>query len=127
MQAVIDTKKAHQTRGSAMITRFAIFEGHVEPVATPAFRAAMLDDVLPLFRAFSGVLSARLGFVDAADDGAPGIVMILAVSYPDTATMDAALASPARAAAKDATEAVLARWFTGRLHHHVTTLHEVFA
>ena len=108
-----------------MITRFAIFEGHVDPAETPAFRAAMLGDVLPLFRAFPGVISARLGFVEASDDGAPGIVMILAVSYPDTATMTAALASDARARAKTATEAVLDRWFTGRLHHHVTDMHEI--
>ena len=46
--------------------------------------------------------------------------LILAISYPNHAAVDTALASPQRAAAKVATEAVLGRYFTGRIHHHIT-------
>jgi hypothetical protein len=73
----------------------------------------------------SGALSVRVTFADARDEGAPEIPMILTISYPDLAAVEAALASPARTAAKAATEAVLARFFTGRIHHHVTTAHDV--
>jgi hypothetical protein len=50
--------------------------------------------------------------------------MILAVNYPDMAAVEAALASPVRAEARAATEAVLSRFFEGRIHHHVTVAHE---
>jgi hypothetical protein len=50
--------------------------------------------------------------------------MILAISYPDLASVDAALASPVRSEARAATESVLARFFNGRIHHHVTTAHD---
>ena len=39
---------------------------------------------------------------------------------PTRAAVDTALASHQRAAAKVATEAVLERYFTGRIHHHIT-------
>jgi hypothetical protein len=38
--------------------------------------------------------------------------------------VDRALASPARSEGKAATEAVLARFFTGRIHHHITSAHD---
>lgn len=107
-----------------MITRYALFEGTVHEGQTEAFRAAVLDEILPKWKAFPGALAVRVCFAEARDDGAPEYPLILAVSYPDLAAVDAALASPARAAGKAATEAVLARFFAGRIHHHVTTAHE---
>ena len=50
----------------------------------------------------------------------PEFPMILAVSYPDLAVVDAALNSAVRPKARAATESVLSRFFTGRIHHHVT-------
>ena len=107
-----------------MITRFALFEGHVHNGQTGAFRAAILAEVLPHWNTFPGALAVRVCFADDRDEGAPEIPLVLAINYPDHATMIAALASPARAAAKSATEAVLARYFTGRIHHHITQAHE---
>ena len=46
--------------------------------------------------------------------------LILAISYPNRAALGTALASPQRALAKVATEAVLERYFTGRVHRHIT-------
>jgi hypothetical protein len=43
------------------------------------------------------------------------------------AAVNTALASPQRALAKTATEAVLERYFTGRIHHHITEAVEVVA
>lgn len=107
-----------------MITRYALFEGQVHPGQTEAFRAAVLAEILPKWKAFPGALAVRVTFTDACDDGAPPLPMILAVNYPDREAVDRALASPARTEAKAATEAVLARFFTGRIHHHVTQAHE---
>lgn len=66
----------------------------------------------------------RVCFANARDDGAPEIPLILAISYPTLQAMDTAIASPQRAEAKAATESVLARFFDGGIHHHVTEAHE---
>jgi hypothetical protein len=107
-----------------MITRFAFFEGRVEEGQIEAFRATVLDEILPKWKAFPGALSVRVCFADEHDDGAPEFPLILAISYPDRAAVDAALASPARAEGKAATEAVLARFFDGQIHHHITEAHD---
>lgn len=107
-----------------MITRYALFEGQITAGQTEAFRAAVLAELLPKWQAFPGALSVRVSFAESRDDGAPEYPLILAVSYPDLAAVAAALASPARAAGKAATDALLARFFTGRIHHHVTTAHD---
>lgn len=107
-----------------MITRFALFEGHVQPSQTPAFRAAVLEEVLPHWKSFPGVLAVRVCFSNERDEGAPELPLILAISYRDRASVDLALASPERAQAMAATNSVLARFFQGRAHHHITEAHD---
>ena len=107
-----------------MITRYALFEGQIRDGQSEAFRAAVLAEILPKWQAFPGALAVRVTFAESRDDGAPEYPMILAINYPDLASVEAALASPARTEARAATEAVLSRFFTGKIHHHVTTAHE---
>ena len=107
-----------------MITRSALFEGKVKDGQTAAFRQAVLDTVLPKWKAFPGALDVRVSFAEKRDDGAPEFPLILAINYRDMAAVDAALASPVRAESRAATEAVLARYFEGRIHHHVTIANE---
>jgi hypothetical protein len=107
-----------------MITRFALFEGHLHPGQTQAFRDAVLTEVLPHWKAFPGALAVRVCFPDEREEGAPELPLILAISYADRAAVDVALASPERALAKAATESVLARFFHGRIHHHISQAHE---
>ena len=107
-----------------MITRYALFEGRVNDGQEDAFRAAVLEEVLPKWKSFPGALAVRVSFAEFRDEGAPELPMILAISYPDLAAVESALASPVRSEAKAATESVLARFFTGRIHHHVTTAHD---
>jgi hypothetical protein len=107
-----------------MITRYALFEGQIRDGQSEAFRAAVLAEILPKWQAFPGALAVRVTFAESRDDGAPEYPMILAINYPDLASVAAALASPARTEARAATEAVLSRFFTGKIHHHVTTAHE---
>lgn len=103
-----------------MITRYALFEGQIHPGQEGAFRAAVKAEILPLWKRFPSASAVRVSFAVSRDAGAPEYPMILAVSYPDLAAVEAALASPIRTAARAATESVLSRFFTGRIHHHVT-------
>ncbi|TIN15173.1 MAG: hypothetical protein E5Y51_19480 [Mesorhizobium sp.] len=103
-----------------MITRYALFEGKVKDGQTEAFREDVIRTVLPKWKAFPGALDVRVSFAEKRDDGAPEFPMILAINYRDMA----AVASPARAESRAATEAVLAKYFEGRIHHHVTIANE---
>jgi hypothetical protein len=107
-----------------VITRYALFEGHINPGESEAFRAAVLNEVLPHWKSFPGVLAVRVCFSNERDEGAPELPLILAITYPDKAAVDVALASPERALAKAATDSVLARHFHGRVHHHITQAHD---
>ena len=98
-----------------------MFEGTISPGNTNAFQTAILKEVLPHWKSFPGVLAVSVCFWNERDEGAPELPLILAINYPDRAAVDVALSSPERALAKAATESVLARFFQGRVHHHITT------
>jgi hypothetical protein len=59
-------------------------------------------------------------FSEERDDGAPAFPLILAISYPNRAAMNAALTSDARNQSRDVTGEIVAEFFDGRIHHHVT-------
>lgn len=107
-----------------MITRFALFEGTVKPGQTRAFRTAVLDRLVPLWTQFTGNTDVRVMFSEERDEGAPEYPLILAITYPDRAAMEAALACPARFQSKEVTGQIVAEFFEGRIHHHVTELNE---
>ncbi len=107
-----------------MITRFALFEGTVKAANVDAFRAAVLERLVPLWKQFPGNTDVRVMFSQDRDDGAPEFPLILAISYPDLATMKAALNSPARSQSKEVTGQIVADYFDGRIHNHVTQLHD---
>lgn len=119
LTALTPPRKPH-----TMITRFALFEGQIHPGQTEAFRAAILKEVLPHWQSFPGALAVRVCFANERDEGAPEIPLILAIIYPDRAAVETAIASPQRALAKAATEGVLGRFFHGRIHHHITEVHD---
>lgn len=104
-----------------MITRYALFEGSVNAGQTDAFRKAVLDRLVPLWKQFAGASEVRVMFSEERDEGAPEFPLILAISYPDRAAMEQTLSSPARAQSRDVTGEIVAAFFNGRIHHHVTT------
>ncbi len=110
-----------------MISRFALFEGSINSGQTAAFRAAVLERLVPLWKQFPGNTDVRVMFSDSRDEGAPEFPLILAISYPDEAVMTAALDSPARFQSKDVTGQIVDEFFDGRIHHHVTERHEFVA
>ena len=70
----------------------------------------------------TGVTAIRVSFVEERDPGAPEVVLILAVDYPDRASLAAALVSDARQHSRATTERVVPQYFSGRIYHHVTEL-----
>ncbi|MEP5761801.1 MAG: hypothetical protein ABJ327_21320 [Litoreibacter sp.] len=107
-----------------MITRFALFEGAVKSGQVAAFRAAVKDRLVPLWKQFPGNTDVRVMFSDDRDDGAPEFPLILAITYPDTTVMETALQAPARFQSKEVTGQIVEEFFDGRIHHHVTQLNE---
>lgn len=107
-----------------MITRFAFFEGAVKPDRTEAFRAAVRDRLVPLWTQFTGNTDVRVMFGEERDEGAPEFPLVLAITYPDRAAMTAALECPARFRSREVTGEIVAEFFEGRIHHHVTELTE---
>ncbi len=103
-----------------MITRFALFEGHVAPENVDAFRAAVKTRLLPLWTKFPGATDVSVMFGEERDEGAPEFPLILAITYPDRAAMEGALGSPYRAQSRDVTGEITEAYFDGRIHHHVT-------
>lgn len=103
-----------------MITRFAFFEGTVKAGKQDEFRAAVTDRLVPLWTQFPDNTDVRVMFGEDRDAGAPEFPLILGITYPDLATMQAALTSDARNQSKEVTGEVVAEFFDGRIHHHVT-------
>lgn len=108
-----------------MITRFALFEGSLKSgQSAQEFRAAVTTRLVPLWRQFPGNTSVRVMFGVTRDLGAPEFPLILAISYPDLAAVEAALNSPFRAQSREVTGEIVAQFFEGRIHHHVTEADE---
>lgn len=103
-----------------MITRYALFQGSVKEGQTDAFRAFTLDNLVPLWKQFTGAKEVRVMFSEERDEGAPEFPLILAISYPDMAAMESALESPARFKSKEVTGQMVEKYFDGIIHHHVT-------
>ena len=80
-----------------MITRFAFFEGQVKNGRTEAFRDAVTQRLVPLWRQFPGASEVRVMFGSDRDPGAPEFPLILAISYPSRTEMALALSSAVRA------------------------------
>ncbi|MFT4067601.1 hypothetical protein [Paraburkholderia sp.] len=107
-----------------MIIRYALFEGQVYPDQMAAFQRAVIEEVLPLWKKFPHANAVRVSFARSRDPGAQEFPMILAVTYPNLEAVDMALGSPVRIEARAATEKVLSRFFTGKVHHHVMDAEE---
>ena len=107
-----------------MLARLALFEGTIKPGKTEAFRAAVMERLVPLWRQFPGNCGVSVMFSDDRDAGAPEFPLILSVLYPDLDTIAKALESPVRYDSKAVTGEVVAEFFDGRIHHHITQLND---
>jgi hypothetical protein len=103
-----------------MITRYAFFQGSVKAGQTEDFRAFTLEKLVPVWRQFPGAQEVRVMFSEDRDEGAPEFPLILAISYPDRDAMALALNSEPRARSREITGEMVAQYFDGTIHHHVT-------
>ena len=91
--------------------------------SSAAMAAAQADFVVISLNAAQIVERAVFGPQGVAE-GAPEFPLMLAISYPDRAALDQALTSPFRAQSRDVTAQIVAQYFEGRIHHHVTEAQE---
>jgi hypothetical protein len=101
-----------------MIKRVAYFEGTIKPGREAEFHAFVAERLIPLWTLFPGALRVMTQREVAIDEGRPAYPLVLEISYPSLAAMDAALASPVRAKARAASEVLLAM-LDGRVTHAV--------
>ncbi len=102
-----------------MLTRTAIYEGTVQAGREEEFFRRVREELYPLWRRFPHVTAVRVQRTRSADADARPIAMILEMDFPDTAALQACLASSIRPESHAATEAVMAL-FEGRFYHLVT-------
>lgn len=107
-----------------MITRFAIFEGHIAPDLQADFRQAVIKRLLPVVKEIPRVQSVSVSFSHNRDLGAPEIAMFLITTYPDFSSLEKALKSPSRERAKDITESIFETFGRCTIHHHVAETYE---
>ncbi|MET0292842.1 MAG: hypothetical protein ABW136_10810 [Steroidobacteraceae bacterium] len=107
-----------------MITRTAIFEGHIKPGHEQKFYDDIERRLAPLWVKFPHALAVRWCRVQSSDEGSPPIALIQQVDYPSLEALEAAMASPERAAARAMTQEILSA-FEGRFYHVVSEGHIV--
>ncbi|MEM8569692.1 MAG: hypothetical protein AAGG56_02185 [Pseudomonadota bacterium] len=104
-----------------MITRYAIFEGHISAERQGDFQHAVLQKLVPAVRQLPSVQSVSVSFSNERDPGAPEIAMLLITTYPDIVSLRRALDTPERQHAQDVTEAIFDEFGHCRIHHHLAT------
>ncbi|ESY62888.1 ethyl tert-butyl ether degradation EthD [Mesorhizobium sp. LNHC252B00] len=115
--------KRRNQETSAMIIRYALFEGEIHAGRESEFRRFVRERLVPLWTQFPGAEEVRVLDGTARDDGAPVYAMALAIRYPDMDTCSRALQSDVRFQSRDVTGELL-KMFTGRVHHHVFEANE---
>jgi hypothetical protein len=101
-----------------MIIRYALFEGQVHAGMESAFRSFVKEKLVPLWTRFPGAQEVRVMDGVSRDEGAPTYAMVLAIRYPDLATVQKALESDVRFQSREVTGELL-KMFSGKVHHHV--------
>ncbi|TKD51192.1 hypothetical protein [Sphingomonas baiyangensis] len=107
-----------------MITRTAIFEGHVKPGCETRFFSEIADRLAPLWAQFPHALAVRWYRTEQTDADAPPIALIQQIDYPSIEALEEAITSPQRDAARAVTLELL-EMFEGRFYHVVSAANAV--
>ena len=105
-----------------MITRFAIFEGHLPPHQRKDFQDAIVNRLVPAVKRLPGLIAVDANIPFERDPEAPEIVLFLMTTYPDMDTLRVALDAPERRHAKKVTDGIFEEFAPCRIHHHVTEM-----
>lgn len=101
-----------------MFIRCAFFEGKVRPGCNDAFAQFVKERLVPLWTQFPGAEEVRVLRQKESDTEQPHYAMVLAIKYPNMATIEKAMASDARAQSRAET-GELVKMFEGRIFHTV--------
>ncbi len=99
-----------------MLTRTAIYEGHIKPGHEEEFFSRVRDELEPLWARFPHVKAVRVQRIEEADPDARPIAMILEMDFPDRAAIKTCLDSPIRPESHAKTVEVM-KLFEGRFYH----------
>jgi hypothetical protein len=102
-----------------MLTRTAIYEGHILPGREDEFFRRVREELEPLWRRFPHVVAVRVQRLQSADADARPIPMILEMDFPDMKSIEDCLASSIRPESHAATLEVM-KLFEGRFYHLVS-------
>lgn len=101
-----------------MLTRLAVFEGHITPGREEDFFAIVEHTLLPIWKRMPNATAVRVTRTLEPDADAPPVVMVQEVDYPSRAALEQALASPVRLEGRVATQSLFSM-FEGRFYHYV--------
>jgi hypothetical protein len=101
-----------------MFIRCAFFEGQIKSGKHEAFYAFVSENLVPLWTRFPGATEVRVLSQTQSDTDNPHYAMVLAIQYPDLASIEKALLSDVRQKSREVT-GDLVEMFEGRIFHTV--------
>jgi len=102
-----------------MLIRYAEFVGHIHEGKEGDFFRFVAEVLTPLWTKFDGAVKVAVCQELERDKSAPEIPLVLAISYPDRAALDQAMACDARFKSREETQHLL-EMFDGTVYHRVT-------
>lgn len=102
-----------------MIIRHAEFVGTIRVGREDEFFRFVNEVLTPLWTKFDGAVSVTVSREVERDEGAPSMPLLLAISYPDKAALERAMACDARFESRAQTKTLLGM-FDGVVYHRVT-------
>jgi hypothetical protein len=101
-----------------MFVRCAFFEGRVKEGQSEKFHDFVTQNLVALWTKFPGATEVRVLSQNDSDTDSPHYAMVLAIQYPDMASIEKALQSDVRARSREVT-GELVKMFDGRIFHTV--------
>lgn len=102
-----------------MITRTAIFEGHIKEGCEERFFKELEERLVPLWHEFPHASNVRYYRINKSDPDARPIAMIQQIDYPSMEALEEAVTSPVRDKARAVTMELM-EMFEGRFYHLVS-------
>jgi hypothetical protein len=103
-----------------MLIRYAEFVGTIKTGKQDEFYNFVETTLAPLWTKFDGALSVSVCRELERDEGAPSMPLLLAITYPDKAALERAMACDARFQSREQTQHLLTM-FDGTVYHRVTS------
>lgn len=111
-----------------MLIRYAEFVGTIKAGKQEEFFDFVESTLTPLWTKFDGAVSVSVCSELERDEGAPSTPLLLAITYPDYAALERAMACDARFQSREQTQYLLTM-FEGKVYHRVTSaaIHDLAA